>query len=175
MIALRACADCLARSERDQFRNHSRPTTVQLLKYMKTVLIAVLACGTLLGLYKEQLRQRFGAPVAETYLVRPGIEATATYGADGKITRLLIAPSSDRGFHRSRSVTLSRRAVDSVLDELVPPAQRGKFMGAEMLDVTCLPADDCAGSMTNYKKLSIYYNSSPESDQVPYAVVEWNR
>ena len=141
---------------------------------MKTVLIAAFACMTLIAQSKDQLRQRLGEPVSETFLVRAGIAVTATYARSGKIAELVISPINS-ALIKSRNATLTRESVDAVIDELVPAAERGKFVISEFEDIICEPADDCMGSSANYQNLTIYYNGSAKRGQVTYAVVQWKK
>ncbi|HZQ51006.1 MAG TPA: hypothetical protein VFB14_02355 [Bryobacteraceae bacterium] len=139
---------------------------------MKTVLIAVLACAGTLAQSRDQLRQRFGERISETFLVRPGISITASYAASGKIRELMISPQND-SFIKSRNASLSRKSVDAIIDELVPKSERGKFIIGEFEDIICEPADDCMGSSANYQNVKIYYNDSAVPGRVTYAVVQW--
>ena len=141
---------------------------------MKPILIAVLACMTILAQSKDQLRQKFGEPVSETFLVRPGITATASYAPNGKAAELVISPLNPSVI-KSRSTTLSRESVEAVIDELVPMSQRGKFVIGEFEDIICEPANDCMGSSAHYENVTIYYNSSTKQGQITYAVVHWKK
>jgi hypothetical protein len=134
--------------------------------------IAVLPVGTLAAQSRDELRQKYGEARSETFSIRPGIQVTATYAADGRVTELLISPASDAGLIKSRGNGLSRDAMNAIIDELVPLAARGKFVRGEFIDMICLPADDCVGSSRTYEKVSIYYNAAPEG-RVYYAVVWW--
>jgi hypothetical protein len=141
---------------------------------MKTVLIAVFACMTIIAQSKDQLRQRFGEPVSETFLARPGIAATATYAPSGKIVELVISPLNS-SLIKSRNATLSRESVDAVINELVPMSQRGRFVIGEFEDFICEPSDDCMGSSAHYQNVTIYYNGSAKQSQVTYAVLQWKK
>jgi hypothetical protein len=143
-------------------------------KTMKMALIAVFACTTVIAQTKDQLRQRFGEPISETFLVRPGIVVTATYAPSGKITELAISPLNS-SLIKSKNTTLSRESVDAVIEEIAPTSERGKFIVAEFADIICEPADDCSGASANYQNVTIYYNGSAKQGQVTYAVVQWKK
>ena len=143
-------------------------------KTMKTALIVVFACTTVIAQTKDQLRQRFGKPVSETFLVRPRIVVTATYAPSGKVTELVISPLNI-SLIKSRNATLSRESVDAVIDEIVPTSERGKFLIGGFEDIICEPADDCMGASANYQNVTIYYNGSAKQGQVTYAVVRWKK
>jgi hypothetical protein len=57
-----------------------------------TVAGFIVAGGTLLGQSRDELRRKYGDPVSETFLLRPGLTVTATYAANGRIVELLISP-----------------------------------------------------------------------------------
>jgi len=119
------------------------------------------------------LRRKYGEPISETFVVRPGITVTATYAADWKITEFLIAPdTSGPAIVKSSGIGLSRESVDTIIDELVPPSTRGKQVFGEFINATCLPANDCNGTAQIYEKITVYYNAAPEM-RVYYAVVKW--
>jgi hypothetical protein len=131
----------------------------------------VITSGTLIGQSRNDLRRRFGEPSSETFVIRPGITVTPTYAADGRISELLIAPTTPN-LIKSRGSGLRKDAVTTIIDELVPLAVRGKHVFEGFSNMRCLPADDCAGSEQTYEKVTIYYNSAPEF-RVHYAVVKW--
>jgi len=136
--------------------------------------MAVFACTTIIAQSKNQLRQRFGEPMSETFLVRPGIAVTATYAPNGKIAELVISPINS-SLIKSRNATLTRESVDAVINELVPAANRGKFVISEFEHIICEPADDCSGSSAHYQNVTIYYNGSAKEGRVTYAVVQWKK
>jgi hypothetical protein len=146
----------------------------QLIRH-SVLLIAgyLIANGSLIGQSGDDLRRKYGEPSSETFVVRPGVEVTATYAADRRITELLIAPGTSGALIKSRGNGLSRDSVDTIIDELAPLSLRGKYVIAGFLNVTCLPANDCAGSEVTYEKVTIYYNAAPEG-RLYYAVVKWN-
>ena len=126
--------------------------------------------GTLAAQSKDELRKKYGEPVSETFMVRPGIRVTATFGRNGRVYEFLIAPEHP-GFIKSRNATLSVDSVNEIIDELVPRSSRGKHLIAGFVNAECLPENDCYGSSKSYKKIYIYYNASGERERVHYAVV----
>ena len=147
------------------------------MKHLSRVLVVLgiggllSAPGTLAGQSKAELRRKYGAPISEAFIVRPGITATATYGTGGRIIEWLISPRIT-DLEKSGGRTLSYEAVKAVIDELVPPSVRGKQLGTGIRDVTCLPANDCDGSDQVYQNLRIYYNHGIAG--LSYVVVQWN-
>jgi hypothetical protein len=128
------------------------------------------ASGTLIGQSREELRRKYGEPVSETFVARPGITVTATYGTNGRIAELLISPENT-ALIKSRGATLSRESVDAIIDDLVPRSIRGKYLIAGFVNAACIPENDCNGTSVGYEKISIYYNAATEG-RVHYAVVQ---
>jgi hypothetical protein len=131
----------------------------------------LLSAGPLLGQSREELKRKYGEPLSEVFVVRPGVNAMATFAADGRIVELLISPRI-AGATKSRGTTLSRDTVNAILDELVPNSVRGKYIIAGFANGACLPEDDCAGSYQQFENLSIYYNAGRDGG-LCYAVVQW--
>lgn len=119
----------------------------------------------------EVLRQRYGAPIAETYLVRPGITVTATYAQDGSICEMLIKPTSAPESAKSPTQVLKSKELDEVLDELVPRYSRGKYLMGGFLNMVCLPNNDCGGTTETWEQVHIYRNGGV--DQHRYASIRW--
>jgi hypothetical protein len=138
---------------------------------MKIVLIVILGCFSVCAQTKDELRRKFGTPIAETFIVRPGIVVTARYNQSGRIRELLIAPEMT-DLIKSKNKTLSHDVLREIIDELVPAKERGKPGISGFLNLACLPENDCAGSSEDYENLNIYYNAG-RNDGVNYAVIHW--
>src|SRR5437588_7530952 len=124
---------------------------------MKAILMLLMMCTAVVAQSRDDLKKRYGAPVAETFLVRAGIIVTASYNSNGQIDELLIAPQIT-GLIKSRSKILSYDTLKDVLNELAPISERGKPGISSFLNLACLPQNDCSGSSESYEKLTIYYN-----------------
>lgn len=72
------------------------------LRHMKIVLLTMLTCTVVLGQSRDELKAKYGNAVSETFVVRPGIEVTATYEETGRIVDLVISPQNT-GLIKSRS------------------------------------------------------------------------
>jgi hypothetical protein len=59
---------------------------------MKILLIALLTGTTIVGQSKDEFRRKYGEPISETFMVRPGISIAVTYQPQGRIAELLISP-----------------------------------------------------------------------------------
>jgi hypothetical protein len=145
----------------------------QLIRNSVLLFVAgyVADVGILAAQSRDGLRRKYGEPVAETFIVRPDINVTATYGKDGRITEWVIAPRTT-ALIKSRTQTLSQDTVTAIFDELVPSAARGKGQLAGFLNVQCMPDNDCGGSTNTFEKVTIYYNAAA-AGRVHYAVVQW--
>ena len=139
---------------------------------MKTLLIALITCTLLVGQTRNELKRKYGELVSETFTVRPGVAVTATYGPAGRIVELLIAPENPALIKSRGQSIMTKEVAAAIIDELVPKAERGRYVVGEFDLITCLPEDDCNGVSEHYEKLTIYYNAAPEG-KVHYAVVRW--
>jgi hypothetical protein len=116
---------------------------------------------------------RYGPSVCETYLVRPGIVATVSYGKSGHACEIVIGPNQSGEMIKSRGVTIDSRQLTDVLDEIVPIKERGEMRMGGFINARCLPTDDCAGIETNWDAVAIYRNGG--SDDEHYATIQWHR
>lgn len=99
---------------------------MQELGFRVAIVVGCLVVGgTLAGQSRDDLRRRYGQPRSETFVVRPGIEVTATYAKDGRVTELMMVPATP-GLIKSRGSGLSLDSINAIIDELVPLSARGK-------------------------------------------------
>src|SRR4030095_16316337 len=120
---------------------------------------------------KDDLKKKYGQPVAETYLIRPGIIVTASYDSTGKITEMLIAPQLT-SLIKSKGITLRHETIDAVIEDLIPLSERGPARFGGFMNIGCMPQNDCYGSYIDYERVIIYYNAAPRGE-LHYAVVQW--
>ena len=139
---------------------------------MKVVFVVMLICTTLFAQTSKEMRQKYGAPVAESYLVRPGILVTTTFAKSGEICEMLIEPQRAWTPIKSGTKKLNRKELDGIVDELVSPSQRGRGIIGGFVNMRCLPDDDCWGSSATYEKVFIYYNVGGK-DEYRYATIQW--
>jgi hypothetical protein len=140
---------------------------------MKLLLATLLACTVIVGQSRQELVSKYGEPISETFLVRPGISVTVIYAPNRSIAELMISPRTT-AFIKSRGTTLSKASVNAIIDELVPVSERGKYIVGEFTNSDCLPENDCAGASESYQNVTIYYNAGPKG-RVTYAIVQWKR
>jgi hypothetical protein len=140
---------------------------------VKASILVLFAVTAVCAQSKDDLKKKYGEPVAETFLIRPGITVTAFYDSRGKVTELIIAPQVV-GLIKTRNQGLSPATASSLVDELIPIADRGKPGFAGFFNIGCLPQNDCYGSFTDFEKVTIYYNAGRQNE-VAYAVIKWKQ
>jgi hypothetical protein len=130
-------------------------------------------CTAVVAQSRDDLKKKYGQPLAETFLIRPEIIVTASYNSTGQITELLIAPQLT-GLIKSRGSGLGHETLNEVIDELIPMSERGRGLFRGAFNVGCMPLNDCYGSYMDYEKVIIYYNAGQHGD-VNYAVIRWKK
>ena len=120
----------------------------------------------------QTMRQRYGSPVSETYLIKPGVVASATFGASGHVCELVVSPEN-RDAVKSGNRKFKPEELTQVIDELVPLNERGEPIGGGFFNARCLPDDDCAGTISDSEKVSIYRNGGNDGER--YATIHWTR
>ena len=138
---------------------------------MRVALLVAIVCVTVLGQTSDDLRQKYGSPLKESYLVRPGILVTVTYSKDGQICEMMIEPQPPSTPIKSSDERIRSIVLNEIIDELVPIKERGKHLGSSFLNLTCLPRNDCAGTGESYEKLYIYRNGGDDLHR--YATIQW--
>jgi hypothetical protein len=138
------------------------------------ILLAMALQGSFPAKAPDTLRHRYGKPLSETFLVRPGIVVSASYGTSGKTCELAIVPKeSDAIFTAPGSATIDDKLLQEIGDELVPKSDRGKYIMGTFLDISCSPEDDCAGALEDWEKVQIYRNAGKTGTR--YEAIQWNR
>jgi hypothetical protein len=97
---------------------------------MRILLACLLAAtaGLLLPLNSRDLRSRFGEPDMERYTTTNDIGLTVQYGSDGLACQILIERKRPL-FSESKAPEYMRPdAVSALLDEVVPPENRGRHL-----------------------------------------------
>ena len=119
----------------------------------------------------QTMRQRYGPPIAETYLIKPGVVASVSFGASGHVCEIVVSPEETASVKRGK--TFKQQQLSDLIDELVPMNERGKPIGGGVFNATCLPDNDCAGTFSDSEKVSIYMNGG--NDRERYATIQWAR
>src|SRR5579871_2117767 len=92
------------------------------------------------------LIQRYGNPIGEVYRTSNHLTVTTYFDEHGNICREHIE-SENRGRR------MTDKEVNTVLDEIAPKEERGKYKMGTFLNVICLPDNDCAGVSEDYERL----------------------
>ncbi|MFZ0521069.1 MAG: hypothetical protein WAL95_08605 [Candidatus Acidiferrales bacterium] len=138
------------------------------------VLLAVLFQVSFPAKTPETLRQRYGKPLSEIFLVRPGVAVSATYGPSGETCSLKIEPIDSVGTTvKPKSPIIEEQLLQEINEELVPEKERGEYIMGTFLNIICLPDDDCAGVQEDWGQLVIYRNSGEKGTR--YEQIKWNR
>src|SRR4051812_20359582 len=95
--------------------NVKLPPWAQGQRLMRMLLIIFLTCTAIIGHPKDEFRRKYGEPISETFMVRPGISATVSYAPNGGITELIISPRT-RNLMKSRMETLSQDSAKAIID-----------------------------------------------------------
>src|SRR4051812_10293072 len=118
---------------------------------MKLVVILLILCGSVAAQSRDDLKKKYGEPISEDFLLRPGITVTAAHDSNGQITEMLIAPLVT-DLIKSKGNGLKRNVLKELIDELVPLTERGTTQIGGFLNIACLPENDCYGSYDSYQK-----------------------
>ena len=122
----------------------------------------------------DAIRQRYGKPLSESFLVRPDVVVSAIYGPSGNTCELAITPKqSDVIFTMPGSSTMDDKILAEITEELAPKSERGKFITSEFLNIICLPDNNCVGTRESWENLSIYRNSGETGTR--YEIIRWKR
>jgi hypothetical protein len=106
-------------------------------KRMMKVAIGFIVClGSASSAFGQidtfNLRTKYGAPLdRETFAVRPGIEMVVDYGPGRQVCRIQL-PSGKQIVGTVPPGVVTKQQVDEVLEEVVPPAIRGKEVNRMM-------------------------------------------
>jgi len=140
---------------------------------MKSILFILLISVPAAAQAQSNLRQKYGTPLSESFVVRPDIIVTATYGKDGGVCEMVIKPRPPVAPIKSNEARLKTKSLDEIIDELIPMSERGKHIISGFLNLRCLPADDCAGTEEVYEKVYIYRNGGVDAHR--YATIQWKK
>jgi hypothetical protein len=113
------------------------------------------------------LRAKYGPPTSESYLVRPGVIASVSYGPSGSLCKVVISPQ------QLWNRTLDYKQLTEIIDEIAPVNQRGTRRTGSFVNAICLPTNDCGGAADNWDNLSIFRNGSNDAQR--YASLRWHR
>src|SRR6266446_1605890 len=139
---------------------------------MKTLLIMVFICIAANAQSREELHKRYGLSVSETFAARPGVFVTITYAETGEVCETVIhAQPLTSSLDYPITKTMESKALNEMIDDLVPMSQRGELLMGEFLNITCLPLDNCFGASESYERVTITRIGG--KDKHRYATIQW--
>jgi hypothetical protein len=139
------------------------------------LLLALLLHPALPSNSGQSFLSRYGNPIAETYLVRPNIVASVSYGPSGDPCEIVISPKTPDLIVRKWPGTaeIDYSVLAEVEDELVPQDEWGRFKMSTFLNIFCMPENDCVGEENDWEKLVVYSNAGQHGAH--YASIRWKR
>jgi hypothetical protein len=140
--------------------------------FMKTMLILLLTCMAAISQTSDTFRQKYGAPVSESYLVRPGILAIMNYAKNGKVCSIYVTAQTNPKFTKGNITPIDNKVLWKIVGELVPDSQRGKLLKSGFLNLTCVGCESFYGSEESYEKVYIRIGGSSNENQT--ASIRWN-
>jgi hypothetical protein len=122
----------------------------------------------------QPLQERYGRPVAETYQVKPGVGASARYGASGQVCLIVVRPEKPHcPLNSPRNTIGDYEQTKEIVKELVPESERGKYVIGGFANIFCGTETDCFGSYEHWEKLFIFFSGSNQKQH--YASIRWER
>jgi len=119
----------------------------------------------------EKIELKEGKVITETYRYDSKFRITIAYSKSQIAESLQIAPEASELRDVQTDPVVKQDELQSALDRIVSPEEKGKYICGTFLNVICLPTNDCAGVRWDYEKVSIYYNSGNGGTR--YALLAW--
>ena len=139
---------------------------------MKALLTILFICTTVSGQSQEQLHQKYGTPITETFAVGSRIFVTVSYAQTGEVCEMIIHPQQlTSSLDYPITKTMQTKALTDLIDKLVPMNQRGKRLMGGFLNLACLPLNNCSGVEYDYERVTITRIGG--TDQERYAKIRW--
>jgi hypothetical protein len=145
------------------------------MKSILGIVFFLAALATFPGDTSQTLKERYGSPISETYRVRPGVVASASYGASGHVCAIVVEPEQPHCPLNNPKNTIGGygQAVE-IVKEIVPETERGKYVIGGFVNLFCPSEDrDCFGVNENWEKLTIFRSGS--NDRQHNATIQWKR
>lgn len=111
----------------------------------------------------------------EAYEIRPGILMMPRYAADGRVCEVGLEPLHYTPEEIHSNPSLPRQAIDQIVDELAPAAERGPrtklFGGRDIIELGGLTVT----TVVEYENVSVQIASRDSSDPSEYVavVIRW--
>ncbi len=143
------------------------------MRFRLLVMIFFIAAGSCSAQTRDSLRAKYGRPTSETYDSGHGVMLTATFDDKGATCSILIDRRGRDGGTPTSAETVSDADANRVLDDLAPVASRGKYIMGTLLDIICLPDNNCFGSSQEYENLAITWIGN--KDHFRYVYLAYKR
>src|SRR2546421_7382147 len=107
--------------------------------FMRTLFSIVFICITANAQSREELHKKFGSSISETFAARPGVLVTVSYADSGEVCEMVIHAeplTSDLNYPIRKTMKL--KALNEMIDDLVPMSQRGPFRIGTFLNISCI-------------------------------------
>jgi hypothetical protein len=146
-----------------------------IMRSILGIVFFVAALATFPGDTSQTLQKGYGTPISETNRVRPGVVASARYGASGRACAIVVEPEQPHcPLNNPKNTIGDYRQAVAILKELVPETERGQYVIGGFVNIFCLSADtDCFGVNEDWQKLTIFRSGS--NDRQHYATIQWKR
>lgn len=97
---------------------------------LRTVPLLVLVLFAILCAAQtaDDFPARYGHPDVEKFHARPEITMTVGYSEDDVACEVFIEPSNSNQSHSSKEPSMETKVVAEIIDELIPPSQRGVLL-----------------------------------------------
>src|ERR1700686_484162 len=64
----------------------------------------------------QTMRQKYGPPISETYLIKPGVVTTVSFGASGHVCEIVVRPEENALIKSGKM--FKRQEIPDLIDEL---------------------------------------------------------
>jgi hypothetical protein len=106
------------------------------MRILATCLL-VLSFGLPLAQTSQTLRDRYGEPDIERFTAAHDIGLTVQYGSDGVACQIVIERKQPLIHNEQVLNYMEPEAVNEIIDELVPPASRGRSINSILESMGC--------------------------------------
>ena len=134
-----------------------------------------LACAiAVLSFLAKHQNERFSKyKRVEAYEVRPGILMMPRYSANGQVCMAVLQKDHYLNGVADLDSTLPREVVTQILDELVPPSERGRLSTNNEMARLSLYSGNSVTSWLDYKNVSFDISRLASSPGDIIALIQW--
>jgi hypothetical protein len=99
--------------------------------------LLIASFGLPAGQTSQTLRDRYGEPDIERFTAAPDIGLTVEYGSDALACQIVIERKQPLPHSEQVGNYMAPEAVSEIIDELVPPASRGRSINSMIESMGC--------------------------------------